>query len=285
MPHVILFVDDEPDVLDLLRRTFPAADGFESLTARDADEALRVLAERDVDLLVTDQRMPRMTGVDLVERARALRPDLCAILLTAYTEPRDIVAAINRGQVYRYLVKPWERADLRQTVRGALEQVELRRERARLQDEAERRLTALQAASRIAREVGAAEGHARLLERVVEHLPSIVPCDVAAALLGAGDAPTLIIRPVADLPESALIAVKEAALAAYREHAGAAPAEGALDVRVAGRGGGPRRETFPSRLTVPVEIEGAIAGVLLVASAAQEAFGEGDARVLDLLVN
>ncbi len=285
MPQVILFVDDEPDVLELLRRTFPAADGYEALTARDADEALAILAERDVDLLVTDQRMPRMTGVELVERARAIRPDLCAILLTAYTDPKDIVAAINRGQVYRYLVKPWERADLRQTVKGALEQVALRRERARLQDEAERRLAALEAASKIAREAGAAEGNARLLERVVEHLPSLVPCDVVAALLAADDAPTLIIRPVADLPESALLSVKEDALAAYREHAHAELAEGAVSVRVAGRGRGARPEKFASRLTLPVEIGGAIAGVVLVESAAPEAFSDGDARVLDLLVN
>ncbi|HET8542621.1 MAG TPA: response regulator [Anaeromyxobacter sp.] len=285
MPHVILFVDDEPDVLDLLRRTFPAADGYDAVTAQDADEALGVLAARDVDLLVTDQRMPGMTGVELVERARTLRPELCAILLTAYTEPRDIVAAINRGQVYRYVVKPWDTTDLRQTVRGALEQVSLRRERARLQVEAERRLVALQAASQLAREVGAAEGNARLLERVVERLPSIVPCDVAAALLAKGDAPTLIIRPVADLPDRALLAVKEHALAAYREHAGVEVGEGALNVTVAGGGRGARPEAFASRLTLPVEIGGAIAGVVLVESAAEEAFTEGDARVLDVLVN
>ncbi len=285
MAHVLLFVDDEPDVLDLLRRTFPAADGYETLTAPGAEEALRILAARDVDLLVTDQRMPGMTGVELVERARQTRPDLCAILLTAYTEPRDIVAAINRGQVYRYVVKPWDKDDIRQTVRGALEHVMLRRERGRLQDEAERRLVALDAASQLAREVGAAESNARLLERVVEHLPSIVPCDVVAALLASGEAPTLIIRPVADLHDRALLEVKEAALAAYREHSGVALGEGGLNVRVLGRGMGARPETLGSRLTVPVQIGGETAGVVLVESAEPEAFGEGDARVLDLLVN
>src|SRR5690242_12815059 len=129
MPHVLLFVDDEPDVLDLLRRTFPAADGYETLSAAAPDEALRFLSDREVDLLVTDQRMPGMTGVELVQRARALRPELCAIVLTAYADPRDTVAALNSGHVYRYLMKPWEQSDLRQTVRGALEQVILRRER------------------------------------------------------------------------------------------------------------------------------------------------------------
>jgi signal transduction histidine kinase len=132
MPHVILFVDDEPEVLELLRCSFPAEDGCEALTASGGEEALRVLAERPIDLLVTDQRMPGMTGVELIAAARRRLPDLCAILLTGYTHPREIVDAINRGEVYRYLVKPWRGADLDQAVRQALEQVELKRERARL---------------------------------------------------------------------------------------------------------------------------------------------------------
>jgi diguanylate cyclase (GGDEF)-like protein len=286
MPHVILFVDDEPEVLALLRRTFTAADGYEAVTASGGAEALGILAGREVDLLVTDQRMPGMSGVELVEQARRLHPDLCAILLTAYTDPRDIVDAINRGEVYRYIVKPWESSDLRQTVVRALEQVYLKRERARLLADAERRLVALEAASEIARDVGAAEGHGRLLERVVERLPRIVPCDVAAVLLAPpGEAPTLIIRPVAELGEGALLQVKEDALAAHRERAGQDIDEARLQVRVAGWGQGARPAAFASRLTLPVQLGGVPAGVVLVESAEMEAFGEGDARVLDVLVN
>jgi DNA-binding response OmpR family regulator/signal transduction histidine kinase len=286
MPHVILFVDDELDVLALLRRTFTAADGYEALTAPSGEEALRILEQREVDLLVTDQRMPGMTGVELVERARQLDPDLCAILLTAYTDPRDIVDAINRGEVYRYVVKPWEATDLRQTVVRALEQVYLKRERARLLDDAERRLVALEAASEIAREVGGADGHARLLERVVERLPRIVRCDVAAVLLAPpGEAPTLLMRPVAELGEGALLQVKEDVLAAHRERSGGDLDEAKLNVRVVGRGEGPHPDGFASRLTLPVQLGGAHAGVILVESAEPEAFDEGDARVLDVLVN
>jgi signal transduction histidine kinase/DNA-binding response OmpR family regulator len=290
MPHVILFVDDEPEVLALLRRTFPAADGYESLTARTGEEALRILGERAVDLLVTDQRMPRMTGIELVERARRARPDLCAILLTAYTDPREVVDAINRGEVYRYVVKPWESADLRQTVLRALEQVQLKRERERLLAETERRLAALEAASEIAREVGAAEGHARLLERVVERLPRVVPCDVAAAVLAPPGGPaTLIIHPVTELGEAALLRVKEDALAAFRGATGEPLDEARLEVRVTGRGAGGgdgrRAAAFASRLTLPVSPCGATGGVVLVESVAPDAFGPGDARVLDVLVN
>ncbi len=286
MPHVILFVDDEPEVLGLVRRAFSTSDGYEILAASNGEEALAVLAARPVDLLVTDQRMPRMTGVELIERARRLQGDLCAILLTAHTDPRDVVDAINRGQVYRYVVKPWEVADLRQTVAGALEHVALRRERARLLGEAERRLAALKAVLDIARQVGAADGPARLLERVVERIPLVVPCDVAAALIAApGEAPTLIIRPVAELSEGALLQIKEDVIAAHRRHAGVPLDEAALKLRVTGPGRGGPAAAFASRLEVPALLHGVPAGAVLVASAAADAFGDGDGRVLDLLVN
>ncbi|HEY6100113.1 MAG TPA: ATP-binding protein, partial [Anaeromyxobacter sp.] len=99
-----------------------------------------------------------------------------------------------------------------------------------------------------------------------------------------GEAPTLIIRPVAELGEGALLRVKEDALAAHRER-GAAVDEARLHVRVVGRGEGARVTAFASRLTLPVQLGGAAAGVVLVESAAPEAFGESDARVLDVLVN
>lgn len=284
MPHVILFVDDEPEVLGLLRRTFSPQDGYEALTAGGAEEALRILAEREVDLLVTDQRMPGMTGVELIAEARRRRHDLCAILLTAYTEPEELVDAINRGEVYRYLVKPWESADLRQTVVRALEQVKLKREHARALAEAERRLQTLEVAAEVARDASTAESHTRLLEQVVERLPRVVPCDVAAALFApVGTAPVLLLRPVARLSDSALLQVKEDALAAYAEHAGNRLAESTLQIRVLGSAG--RASTFGSRLAVPLQVDGVTAGVVLLQSMAPGAFGPGDARVLDVFVN
>jgi signal transduction histidine kinase/GGDEF domain-containing protein len=288
MPRVILFVDDEPDVLALLARTFPARDGYVALTAASPDEALRVLAGHEVELLVTDQRMPGMSGVELISEARRRVPDLCAILLTAYTDPRDLVGAINRGEVYRYLVKPWDATDLRQTVVRALEHVRLERERTRLEAEVERRLAALEAAAEIAREAGLAESHTTLLERVVERLPRVVPCDVAAALVApAGAPPALLIRPVARLSERALLQVEADALAARDGQEGPPLEPGALHVRVlgAGGGGGAEATAFASRLAVPIHVDGARAGVVLLASRAADAFSDGDARVLHVLVN
>jgi signal transduction histidine kinase/DNA-binding response OmpR family regulator len=286
MAHVILFVDDEAEVLGLLRKTFPHQDGYVTLTASSAEEALAILEKFEVDLLVTDQRMPGMTGIELVARARQRWPELTAILLTAYTDPKDIVEAINRGQVYRYLTKPWDNADLRQTVLRALEQVQLKRDRARLHAELERRFAALLAATDVARDVGVAESPLALVERLVERLPRIVPCDVVAALLVPETSPPLlIIRPVTALGEPGLLHVKEGVLAAWRERGGPGVDESALQVRVSGGGAGVPPGAFVSRLTLPVQHDGALAGLVVLESTLPDAFGEGDARVLDVLVN
>ena len=286
MAHQILFVDDEPEVLSILRRMFTEADDYITLTASAGEEALAILESRPVDLLVTDQRMPGMTGIELASRARALRPDLSVILLTAYTDPRDLLDAINKGEVYRYLVKPWDTADLRHAVRQALEQVQLKRERARLYQEMGRRQAALQVAGDIARDVGVAESHQSLLERLVERLPTVVPCDAAVALLvPERTAPVLLIRPVAALADTALLAAREDVLAAWADLGGAPVPEPELQLRVLGGGGAGAATRFSSRLTVPVQLGGRPAGVVVLESAAPAAFSEGDARILDLLVN
>lgn len=287
MSRRILFVDDERGVLDLLRATFPASAGWDSLVASNGDEALAVLAANEVDLLVTDQRMPGMTGVELIARARQMHPDLCAIVLSAYTEPQDVVAAINQGQVYRYVVKPWETRDLRRTVEQALERVYLQREREKLTDELERRFAALQLASEIARDVEPAGDHEALVTRLLDRLPGVVPCDRAAALVAPpGRAAVMVLERRGHAGEDSLLAIKDDVLVAWREGGGRAIAEGDLRLRVAGAfGPAPAPAPMQSRLSVPLELDGAPAGLLLLESAEEDAFGEGDARVLDLLAN
>ncbi len=287
MPRRILFVDDERGVVDLLVATFPASAGFESLSASSGEEALAVLATSEVDLLVTDQRMPGMTGVELIARARQLQPDLCAIVLSAYTEPQDVVAAINQGQVYRYVVKPWEIRELRRTVEQALERVYLQREKEKLTDELERRFAALQVASEIARDVEPAGDHEALVTRLLARLPGVVPCDRSAALVAPpGRAAVMVLERRGHAGEDSLLALKDEVLAAWREGGGRPIAEGDLRLRVVGAFG-PGRAHAPmlSRLCVPLDLEGVPAGLLLLESAEEDAFGEGDARVLDLLAN
>jgi DNA-binding response OmpR family regulator/signal transduction histidine kinase len=286
MADVILFVDDEPEVLAILKRSFTEKDGYLALTAGGGEEALAIIAAREIDLLVTDQRMPGMSGIELAAAARQVRPGLTVILLTAFTDPRDLIDAINKGEVYRYLTKPWEYVDLRQAILRALEQVKLKREQVRLDAELERRIAALEVASEIARDVALAGSRQALLERLLEALPRVVRCDAAAALLvPEGAAPVLVLRPVAALSDRALLQLREDALAAWRELAGKPVPERELRVRVTGGGGDGAAVGFASRLTVPVQVDGRQSGLIVVEGAAPEAFSEGDGRVLDLLVN
>lgn len=286
MADVILFVDDEPEVLAILKRSFTEAHGYLSLTASGGEEALAILAARPVDLLVTDQRMPGMNGIELAAAARALRPGLTVILLTAFTDPRELIDAINKGEVYRYLTKPWEYVDLRQAILRALEQVKLKREQVRLDAELERRIAALEVATEIARDVGLAESRLALLERLLVALPRVLRCDAAAALLAPdGAPPALVLRPVAALSDPALLQLREDALAAWAQYGGRPVLEKALQVRVTGAGGVGAAASFSSRLTVPVQVDGRQVGVVIAECAEPEGFGEGDARVLDLLVN
>lgn len=128
---VLLLVDDEPGILSSLRRLLRATK-YRILTAEGGEAALQILALNEVDLIISDMRMPYMNGAEFLSRARALYPDTMRILLTGYSEIDSAVRAINEGGVYRYLTKPWDDNDLLLTVNQAIEQQKLRRETARL---------------------------------------------------------------------------------------------------------------------------------------------------------
>jgi two-component system, probable response regulator PhcQ len=111
-PHTILLVDDEPRVLDALRRTLRDS-GYRLLTARDGHEALGIIAAGGVDVLVSDIDMPGMSGIELVKEVRRRHPDVVRLLLTGDASLESALEAINDGEVYRYLVKPWKTTELR----------------------------------------------------------------------------------------------------------------------------------------------------------------------------
>lgn len=123
MPDKILIVDDEPANLRLLERLFRR--DFEVLTAISGRDALELLGQHDVALLITDQRMPDMTGIELLKSTVSLRPHMVRIILTGYTDESALVEAINCGHVYKYVTKPWNNDELRLTVGRALEHYEL----------------------------------------------------------------------------------------------------------------------------------------------------------------
>src|SRR5690242_17677827 len=117
-PHV-LFVDDDPSNLVVLEAT--CADDFEVLTAPSAEEALELMKKHEVGVLLTDQRMPVTTGVELLERVRTEYPDTIRMLVTAYSDLGAAIDAINRGQVRRYIKKPWQPEELKSELADALD--------------------------------------------------------------------------------------------------------------------------------------------------------------------
>lgn len=122
-----MIVDDEPANLRLLQRLFRR--DYQVICAESGAEALSLLEQHDVALLITDQRMSGMTGIELLERTARLRPATVRIILTGYTDTQALVEAINCGQVYRFITKPWNNDDLRSTVARALQHYEESRSR------------------------------------------------------------------------------------------------------------------------------------------------------------
>jgi diguanylate cyclase (GGDEF)-like protein len=132
--RTLLLVDDEGSVLSALKRLF-RRDGYTIMTATSGAEALELLAVSSVDVIVSDQRMPGMTGVDFLRRVKALHPHTIRMTLSGYTDLQSIIDAVNEGAVYKFLVKPWDDERLREHVKTAFEQKELGDDNRRLQRE------------------------------------------------------------------------------------------------------------------------------------------------------
>ncbi len=133
LPPTVLCVDDEPNILASLRRTLRSS-GCRVVTAQGGVEALERMREAPVDVIVSDMRMPGMDGVQLLEQIREEWPEAIRILLTGHAEMSATIAAINRGQIFRYISKPWHESELLATVRQGLDLVGLQRDRARLEE-------------------------------------------------------------------------------------------------------------------------------------------------------
>lgn len=131
----ILFVDDEKNVLRSLQRLFMEAD-YEILTAESGEEGLALLAENpDVVLVVSDYRMPGMDGVEFLRQVCEKQPNSIRIVLSGYADTASVVAAINEGEIYRFIPKPWDDEELKTTIEKALEVGLLHQENKRLSEE------------------------------------------------------------------------------------------------------------------------------------------------------
>lgn len=133
--HPLLIVDDEPEVLASLRSMFRR--DYHVHAANRAEEALALLRTQEVHVVVSDQRMPGMSGTEFLARVRAEFPDVIRLMITGYADIESVIDAINRGNVYRYISKPWDPAELESIVRQAVDQYELVADRRRLLKELE----------------------------------------------------------------------------------------------------------------------------------------------------
>jgi response regulator RpfG family c-di-GMP phosphodiesterase len=153
--HCLLVIDDEPDVCDsihdLLRRDYRV------LRASSAAEGCRLMQENEVHLVLTDQRMPQITGVELLAKMRVKHPRAIRMLFTGYADLEAIIAAINQGHVFHFLRKPWQPEELIDAVREAAAEYD------RLVEEAEQK-------EQLRAELAALSQRVRTLEAEVEQL-------------------------------------------------------------------------------------------------------------------
>ena len=123
----ILYVDDEQRNLRILQASFKKK--YHIHTAQSGPEALEILEEEDIQLLITDQKMPQMTGVELLEIVSERFPDVMKLILTGYSDVEDIIRALNKCGIFRYLMKPWQKEEMGNTLDKALENYQLRQDR------------------------------------------------------------------------------------------------------------------------------------------------------------
>src|SRR5438552_5372104 len=128
--HTVLVVDDEPDVVksvqDLLRFDYKV------LGTTRATEGIRLMQQEEVHVVMSDQRMPEMTGVQFLNKVRGEHPEAIRLLFTGYADIKAVIDAINQGNIYRYITKPWDPDELQTVIREACERHDLLAERQRL---------------------------------------------------------------------------------------------------------------------------------------------------------
>jgi FixJ family two-component response regulator len=132
--RALLLVDDEVNITNALKRTL-RRDGYTILIANSGKEGLALLANHEVGVIISDQRMPHMTGVEFLRKVKLHYPETIRIVLSGYTDLESVTNAINEGAIYKFLTKPWEDNLLRENIREAFELHEMEQENLRLSRE------------------------------------------------------------------------------------------------------------------------------------------------------
>ncbi len=199
---VVLVVDDEPGVLRAIERILKRE--FDVILASEGQSALAVLQREPVAVILADQRMPGMSGVELLERAREIRPEALRILITGYADIEATIAAVNRGQIFYYINKPYEPEELRLIVRRAAEQYHLQQENRRLMEELQKANERLKRENVILhREMESnytfteIVGQSPAMQKVFRLLKKVIPTDTTVLIQGeTGTGKELVARAI-----------------------------------------------------------------------------------------
>jgi DNA-binding NtrC family response regulator len=178
----MLVVDDESDNLDAFRFTFGKT--FSLHYASSGEAALALVREHDIAVVVTDQRMPRMTGLELLRAVRDVRPDAIGIIVTAFTDVEVLIESINLGRIYRYVTKPWDSKELRGILIQAVERFHLLRENRRLADQLSQYAGILSREAHSAFNFGAIVGDTPPLRQVLAKVEQVAQTQATVLLRG-----------------------------------------------------------------------------------------------------
>jgi DNA-binding NtrC family response regulator len=133
-PVRLLFLDDEPSVLNALKRSM-RKEGYEVFICTEPEDALRMIKENQIDIVVSDHLMPSMTGTEFLALAARLHPHVFRVMLTGQADVDVAIRSINEGHVHRFLTKPWDDAQLKFVLRDAAREIEMKRKAAQREAE------------------------------------------------------------------------------------------------------------------------------------------------------
>ena len=196
----VLCVDDESSILTALTRLL-RKEPYRVFTAPGGAAGLEILDQQDVQVVITDQRMPEMTGTQFLQKVKAKKPDTIRVVLSGYAEADAIVAAINQGEVYRFVAKPWQDEALKSTIRQCFDQYELLQENLRLTEQTRLQVGQLQNLNRLLETtVDIRTRSLQFSQEVLDHLPvAVVGISMEQEIILTNAAAMTQLEPLANL--------------------------------------------------------------------------------------
>jgi response regulator RpfG family c-di-GMP phosphodiesterase len=183
--HTVLCVDDEKNIMNSLQRLL-RKENYDVLTADSGAAGLKIMSEREVHLVISDQRMPDMSGVEFLAEVKEKHPDAIRIILSGYTDVSSITEAVNRGHIYKFLLKPWNDENLRVEFRQALNQYDLIQDNRRLHQQVIQRNEELKKINENLEDLIAARTRELAMQNQALELSHAILEDIPVPIVGVG---------------------------------------------------------------------------------------------------